>query len=121
MLSAASSSVCVMGLFVECVYISDRGPILEQQFFDFEIKMEGDICRDLVSMSPQDERRKFVQALKWLQLFSLCPTFCFYPTFPFFLKKRLLSPLLVTQALARPDKHSQVFIYFPDVRFLSIY
>ena len=53
-----------MRLIFECVYFSDRGPILEQQFFDFEIKMEGDICRDLVSMSPQDERRKFVQALK---------------------------------------------------------
>ena len=32
---------------------------MEQQFFDFEVKMEGDKCRDLVSMSPPDERRKY--------------------------------------------------------------
>jgi len=38
--------------------ISERGPLLEKTFFDLEVKMEKDICRDLVSLSPQDERRK---------------------------------------------------------------
>lgn len=50
----------------------DRAPVLEQQFFDFEIKMEGDICRDLVSMSPPDERQ-YLQDLSEVLLFLLLP------------------------------------------------
>jgi hypothetical protein len=49
-------------IFHEIIHFSsftkERGPLLEQNFFDLEIKMEGDICRDLVSLSPEDERRK---------------------------------------------------------------
>ena len=50
--------VCFFHCFPFFFCTSDRGPIMEQQFFDFEVKMEGDTCRDLVSMSPPDERRK---------------------------------------------------------------
>ncbi|XP_045168136.1 sorting nexin-13-like isoform X2 [Mercenaria mercenaria] len=51
----------------------ERGPLLEQNFFDLEIKMEGDICRDLVSLSPEDERQ-YLQDLSDVLLFLLLPT-----------------------------------------------
>ncbi|XP_060579066.1 sorting nexin-13-like isoform X2 [Ruditapes philippinarum] len=51
----------------------ERGPLLEQNFFDLEIKMEVDICRDLVSLSPEDERQ-YLQDLSDVLLFLLLPT-----------------------------------------------
>lgn len=51
-------TICVLHSH-KCSFFSERGPLLEQNFFDHEIKMEGDICRDLVSLSPEDERRTY--------------------------------------------------------------
>lgn len=42
-----------------CLLLLERGPLLEKTFFDLEVRMEKDICRDLVSLSPQDERREW--------------------------------------------------------------
>ncbi|XP_052248874.1 sorting nexin-13-like [Dreissena polymorpha] len=50
----------------------ERAPLLEQNFFDLEIEMEGDICRDLVSLSPQDERQ-YLQDLTDVLLFLFLP------------------------------------------------
>lgn len=51
----------------------ERAPLLEQYFFDLEVKMEKDICRNLVSLSPQDERQ-YLQDLCDVLLFLLLPT-----------------------------------------------
>ncbi|XP_052813316.1 sorting nexin-13-like isoform X2 [Mya arenaria] len=51
----------------------ERGPLLEQNFFDLEVKMEKDICRDLVSLSPQDEKQ-YLQDLTDVLLFLFLPT-----------------------------------------------
>lgn len=31
----------------------------ESFFFDLELEMENNVCRDLISTSPEDERRKY--------------------------------------------------------------
>lgn len=39
------------------VFCSDSAAALEDAFFDMEIEMENNMCRDLVCLKPEAERR----------------------------------------------------------------
>ncbi|XP_070564761.1 sorting nexin-13-like [Ptychodera flava] len=91
----------------------DAMPTLESMFFDLEVEMEGDKCRDLICLSP-DQEAEYLRDVTEMLLFLLLPAHDFYnKPFRYLLREVIVFGILqpMIDRITEPDYINQTIIW----------
>ncbi|KAK3588903.1 hypothetical protein CHS0354_007052 [Potamilus streckersoni] len=91
----------------------DKATLIEQAFFDLEMNMEGDKCRDFVCFAPEYERQ-YLQDLSEVLLFLLLPTEDFQnKPFRYIIREVLVHGVFLPtiELLSDPDYINQYIVW----------